>query len=206
MSADRGCKLLAMLAWLIISVPRAPKGSSRFRSSGRNFWPVANALRPRGKHKIPQKVSGLRNGIMPAAAGRRGGARPLAEQASTPETKGPQLRHNSLEIDYTPRSLLGESIYQHSPRLSKLDDDTTGVYRCRSSQRRGRPGDLRRSRPAEQARKTAATRSAAGSGGDGSVWRIWSRWTWRVRARGVSALEAARAACSCRSRPHPQGP
>ena len=125
-SADRGCKLLAMLAWLIISVPRAPKGSSRFRSSGRNFWPVATALRPRGKHKIPQKVSGLRNGIMPAAAGRRGGARPLAEQASTPETKGPQLRHNSLEIDYTPRSLLGESIYQHSPRLSQLDDWTTG--------------------------------------------------------------------------------
>lgn len=88
MSADRGCKLLAMLAWLIISVPRAPKGSSRFRSSGRNFWPVANALRPGGKHQIPQKVSGLRNGIMPAAAGRRGGCSPPGGAGLDPRNEG----------------------------------------------------------------------------------------------------------------------
>ena len=200
-SADRGCKLLAMLAWLIISVPRAPKGSSRFRSSSRNFWPVANALRPGGKHKIPQTVSGLRNGIMPAAAGRRGGCSPPGGAGLDPRNEGPQLRHNSLEIDYTPRSYLASRFPSTRPGCPAKRRHDRGLSLL---QRRGRPGDVRRSRPAQQARKTAATRSAAGSGGDGSVWRIWSRWTWRVRARGVSALEAARAACSCRSRP--QGP
>ena len=206
MSADRGCKLLAMLAWLNISVPRAPKGSSRFRSSGRNFWPVATALRPRGKHKIPQKVSGLRNGIMPAAAGRRGGC-------STPGGAGfdpPKRRDRSSGTIHLKEIIpLARTWRVDLPVLAqavparRLDDGSTAAA-LRSAG--GRPGDLRRSRPAQQARKTAATRSAAGSGGDGSVWRIWSRWTWRVRARGVSALEAARAACSCRSRPHPQGP
>ena len=204
MSADRGCKLLAMLAWLIISVPRAPKGSTRFRSSGRNFCPVANALRPRGKHNIPQKVSGLRNGIMPAAAGRRGGARPLAEQAWTPETKDRSSGTIHLQqiISLARFWRVDLPVLAQAVPARRPDD---GVYRCRSSQRGavqatyGAPG-----RPSSA--KTAATRSAAGSGGDGSVWRIWSRWTWRVRARGVSALEAARAACSCRSRPHPQGP
>jgi hypothetical protein len=197
-----------MLAWLNISVPRAPKGSSRFRSSGRNFWPVATALRPRGKHKIPQKASGLHSGIIPAAAGRRGGCSTPGGAGFAPLNEGPQLRQNSLERDYTPRSHLASRF--DSTRLGcpggRLDDESTAAAPRSRTAGGPRPGDLRRSRPAQQARKTAATRSAAGSGGDGSVWRIWSRWTWRVRARGVSALEAARAACSCRSRPHPQGP
>ena len=203
MSADRGCKLLAMLAWLIISVPRAPKGSSRFRSSGRNFWPVANALRPGGKHKIPQNVSGLRNGRVPAAAGRRGGVAPWRSGLRPPKRRD----RSSGTIHLKQIIPLARTWRVDLPALAQAVQAKRrhGVYRCRSSQRRGRPG-RRTALQAEQARKTAATRSAAGSGGDGSVWRIWSRWTWRVRARGVSALEAARAACSCRSRPHPQGP
>ena len=144
-SADRGCKLLAMLAWLIISVPRAPKGSTRFRSSGRNFRPVANALRPRGKHNIPQKVSGLRNGIMPAAAGRRGGARPLTEQAWTPETKdrGSGTIHLEQIIPLARFWRVDLPVLAQAVPARRPDD---GIYRCRSSQRGGGPGDLRRSR------------------------------------------------------------
>ena len=205
MSADRGCKLLAMLAWLNISVPRAPKGSSRFRSSGRNFWPVATALRPRGKNKISQTVRGLRNGIMPAAAGRRGGARPLAEQASTPETKGPQLRHNSLGKDYTPRSRLASRCTSTRPGCPSETTRRRGPTAAALRSAGGRPGDLRRSRPRPSKRGKPRPRGQRLEAAV-TVWRIWSRGTWRVRAHGVPALEAARAACSCRSRRHPQGP
>jgi hypothetical protein len=36
-----------MSAWLIISVARVPKGSSRFKGSLRNFRPVAGGMRHR---------------------------------------------------------------------------------------------------------------------------------------------------------------
>ena len=172
-SADRGCKLLAMLAWLNISVPRAPKGSSRFRSSGRNFWPVATALRPRGKHKIPQKVRGLHSGIMPAAAGRRGGARPLAVQASTPETKGPQLRHNSLEIDYTPRSLLASRFTSTRPgcpsETTTRQGSTAAALRTAGAVQAtygapGRPSKRGKPRPRGQRLEAAVTDRFGGFG------------------------------------------
>lgn len=174
MSADRGCKLLAMLAWLIISVPRAPKGSTRFRSSGRNFWPVATTLRPRGKHKIPQKVSGLgqRNNAGCGGASRGcwtpGGAGfdPGSEGTATPA----QFTWNKL---YPPLAF-GESIHQHSPRLSQPDDQTTRFYRCRSSQRRGpsrrstalqgRPSKRGKPRPRGQRLEGAVTDRFGGFG------------------------------------------
>ena len=172
-SADRGCKLLAMLAWLIISVPRAPKGSTRFRSSGRNFRPVANALRPRGKHNIPQKVSGLRNGIMPAAAGRRGGARPLAEQAWTPRNEGPRLRHNSLGTNYTPRPLLASRFTSTRPGCPSQTTRRRGLplplFAARGRSRRptalqGRPSKRGKPRPRGQRLEAAVTDRFGGFG------------------------------------------
>ena len=147
-SADRGCKLLAMLAWLIISVPRAPKGSSRFRSSGRNFWPVANALRPGGKHKIPQNVSGLRNGIVPAAAGRRGGVAPWRSRLRPPKRRD----RSSGTIHLKQIIPLARTWRVDLPALAQAVQAKRrhGVYRCRSSQRRGRPGDVRRFRPSKR--------------------------------------------------------
>ena len=161
-----------MLAWLIISVPRAPKGSTRFRSSGRNFWPVATTLRPRGKHKIPQKVSGLgqRNNAGCGGAS-RGCSTP--DGAGLDPRKGPRLRHNSLGTNYTPRPLLASRFTSTRPgcpsQTTRRRDLPLPLFAARGRSRRptalqGRPSKRGKPRPRGQRLEAAVTDRFGGFG------------------------------------------